>query len=207
MFQELEDEITSINSIYGEETLVQISSEPIILALTFPSQPAISLRVEFTTQYPDVPPSILGPQSVGGHVAKGEGTFLVELVRDVLPEVYTPGSPCIFELVEEVELRLQQLGLDGEVKENDAETARMGEGQDSSQQDDLLHFFAKQQLERSGADPPWTLSEVINEKKSAFVARCAPVNSVEEAKRYLTHLIATDKKVAKATHSKYIQRA
>lgn len=52
-----------------------------------------------------------------------------------------------------------------------------------------------------GDNPPWSLSEVISEKKSVFIARAAPVTSVEQAKQYLAHLLATDKKVAKATHN------
>lgn len=202
MSQELEDEITSINSIYGETTLVQVETEPLVLALTFPSQPAVSLRVEFTTQYPDVPPSILGPQSVGSDVAKGEGTVLVDLVRDVLPEVYTPGAPCIFDLVEEVELRLQKLSLEEGKKQTDEATIEMGGLQDSRHAHNQVHSNSEQQLKGLSEEPSWTLSDVINEKKSVFVARCAPVSSVEQAKQYFAHLLASDKKVAKATHSK-----
>lgn len=207
MSQELEDEITSINSIYGENTLVQVETEPLVLALTFPSQPAVSLRVEFTMQYPDVPPSILGPQSVGNDVAKGEGTILVELVRDVLPGIYTPGAPCIFDLVEEIELRLQKLGVVEEgKKQTDEVTEEMGDLQDSRHAHNQVHSAGEQQLKGLSDEPPWTLSDVINEKKSVFVARCAPVNSIKQAKQYLAHLLASDKKVAKATHSKYLKK-
>jgi putative IMPACT (imprinted ancient) family translation regulator len=45
------------------------------------------------------------------------------------------------------------------------------------------------------------LSDVVTEKKSVFLARAAEVHSVDEAKSYLAHLLATDKKAAKATHN------
>lgn len=56
-------------------------------------------------------------------------------------------------------------------------------------------------LDELGYPPPWTTSEPVSEKKSVFIARAAPVLSVDEAKSYLAHLLATDKKVAKATHN------
>ena len=58
-----------------------------------------------------------------------------------------------------------------------------------------------QVLDILGEEPPWTLSEVVTEKKSVFVARAAPVSSPDQAKQYLGHLLVTDKKVAKATHN------
>ena len=110
MSEELDDEVTSINSIYGEATLKKSSDEFNTYALAFPSQPGISVRIEFPEDYPDAPPSILGPQSTGENIAKGEGNYFVELVRDVFAEIYMPGAPCIFDLIEEVDARIQQLG-------------------------------------------------------------------------------------------------
>ena len=52
-----------------------------------------------------------------------------------------------------------------------------------------------------GDAPHWVLSDVVTEKKSVFLARAAEVHSVDEAKSYLAHLLATDKKAAKATHN------
>jgi hypothetical protein len=49
--------------------------------------------------------------------------------------------------------------------------------------------------------PNWVLSDVVTEKKSVFVGRAAHVTSLEQAQGYLDHLLATDKKVAAATHN------
>lgn len=49
--------------------------------------------------------------------------------------------------------------------------------------------------------PAWTLSDVVTEKKSVFVARAARVESRAQAEMYLNHLLATEKKVAAATHN------
>jgi putative IMPACT (imprinted ancient) family translation regulator len=49
--------------------------------------------------------------------------------------------------------------------------------------------------------PTWVMSEVITEKKSVFVGRAAHVTSLDQAKAYLDYLLASDKKVASATHN------
>jgi hypothetical protein len=203
MADELEDEVTSINAIYGEDTLVKEAGDDRILGLIFPSQPSISLRVEFPIDYPDAPPSILGTQSTGAGLAKGEGTSVLELVRDALAETYNPGVPCIFDLIQEVDSRIQELGLGASARSEVAQGAQEngqqgyvigGDGETGSD-------IPQQLLDDIGEEPPWTLSDVVTEKKSVFVARTAAVTSVDQAKQYLAHLLLTDKKVAKATHN------
>jgi hypothetical protein len=201
MSEELEDEVTSINSIYGEETLTKLADAYTGYGLNFPSQPGISIRIEFPETYPDAPPSVPGTQSVSGDLAKGQGTYFVQVVRDVLAEIYTPGAPCIFDLIEEVGARIQQLGSpsgSGSTCQQIAEA----DGQESnpSNRTDLSSDNA-QPIQTLGEEPPWTHTEVVTEKKSVFVARAAPVTSIDQAKQYLAHLLATDKKVAKATHN------
>lgn len=205
MSQELLDEITSINAIYSPSTLLSLP-EDLIYSLTLPSLPSISFRLSFPPDYPDAPPSILGTQTVGNYVAKGEGAVLVDLIRGVLSDVYTPGAPCIFDLIQESGERLHKHGMDqshaavGEKPQapeaNGATSCSSSILPDQSVSDDT-----QQRLEDAGDPPPWTLSDVITEKKSVFVARAAPVSSINQAKQFLAHLLATEKKVAKATHN------
>ena len=201
MSEELDDEVTSINSIYGEDTLKKISDDSKTYSITFPSQPGISVRIEFPEDYPDTPPSIPGTQSVGNEIAKGEGSYFVELVRDVFTETYTPGAPCIFDLIEEVGARVQQL----DPPQNSGNTRQQNPEEDGQQSTvsghEELSSNPPQLIQALGQEPPWTMSEAITEKKSVFVARAAAVHSIDQAKDYLAHLLATDKKVAKATHN------
>ncbi|KAH9809299.1 hypothetical protein Tdes44962_MAKER06159 [Teratosphaeria destructans] len=203
MSEELQDEVISINSIYNPTTLAKLPSPQLTYALTLPSQPSISVRIEFPPTYPDAPPSILGTQHVGDEVAKGAGTHLVELLRDVLSDIYTPGAPCIFDLVEESGQRLQDLGLDArepavqEQQDAEANGAPACHAAGERDSDEPM----PQSPEDLGAPPPWVLSDVITEKKSIFVARAAAVTSIDQAKQNLAHLLSTDKKVAKATHN------
>ncbi|KAK5166520.1 uncharacterized protein LTR77_008063 [Saxophila tyrrhenica] len=208
MSDEVQDEVTSINAIYGDDTLVQDQNLAAHYALTFPSQPSISLHIEFPPDYPDAPPSILGTKSTGDDVAKGEGSHLVSLTRDALAEIYTPGAACVFDLIEEVTTRLQQLGLDRSARPPEEQTAQTHGQAASSSSAPTTHHHQQQSSDAPqppdwdlAPPPPWTLSSVITEKKSIFLARCAPVTSVDQAKQYLTHLLSTDKKVAKATHN------
>ncbi|GAB7351116.1 hypothetical protein MBLNU459_g1578t1 [Dothideomycetes sp. NU459] len=199
----LEDEIVSINAIYSDSTLEILSQNPTICSLLLPGDDSISLRLEFPDTYPDAPPSILGTQSVGEHVGKGEGRHVVELSRNVLAEIYQPGSPCIFDLVEEVNARLQQYAEDGSQAQGVQEQQALE--RNGQQQDAVPSKHAEpdesQPLEVLDSEPPWILSDVFTEKKSVFVARAAAVSSPAEAKSFLHHLLATDKKVAKATHN------
>jgi hypothetical protein len=201
MSEELLDEITSINSIYGENTLVATSNDAGICALTLPIRSNISLRTEFPADYPDAPPSILGTQHIGDNVAKGEGQQIVDCIRAILAEIYIPGSPCIFDLIEEGGQKLQQLGLDTGSREEEQQTSQAnGQDQDSLGGQET-YSDEHQSLDDLGDAPPWVLSEVVTEKKSVFLARAAEVHSVEKAKAYLAHLLGTDKKAAKATHN------
>lgn len=207
----LGDEILSINAIYSESTLTLISSNPTVCALQLPGEHPISLRLEFPADYPDAPPSILGTQSVGENVGKGEGIQAVDISRNVLSEVYQPGSPCIFDLVEEVGQRLQQF-YESLAQRDQEQQASQGHGQQqhhlnsgngqSNQDERVPDEEAQQPMSYSlDKEPPWIMSDVFTEKKSVFVARAAHVSSPDEAKSYLHHLLATDKKVAKATHN------
>lgn len=205
MSQELLDEITSITAIYTPSTILSLA-EDLIYSLTLPPLPSISFRLSFPLDYPDAPPSILGTQSVGHDVAKGEGAALVDLVRDVLADVYTPGAPCIYDLIQETGERLHKLGLDrSHAPEGEKPRAPEANGATSCSSsnipDQAVSDDIQQPLEESADPPPWTLSDVITEKKSVFVARAAPVSSIDQAKKFLAHLLATDKKVAKATHN------
>jgi hypothetical protein len=202
MSEELLDEITSINSIYGDDTLTAIAEDSKIYALTLPIRSNISLRTEFPADYPDAPPSILGTQHIGDNVAKGEGQQIVDCIRAVLAEAYIPSSPCIFDLIEEGGQKLQQLGLDTGGAREEEQQAAQANGQDQDQYGGQESFSDEHQsLDDLGEAPPWVLSDVVTEKKSVFLARAAEVHSVDEAKSYLAHLLATDKKAAKATHN------
>lgn len=212
MSEDLQDEVTSINSIYGDDTLSSLEESSHLYTLSLPSQPNISIRIDFPPSYPDVPPSVLGTQHVGSETAKGEGTHVVELVREVLAEIYVPGSPCVFDLIEESGQRLQQHGLDQSSKDEESQAssqAAINHGQqfDDDEDDPEMTFSDIRRQEDSDdfglsdTPPPWTLSDAFTEKKSVFLARAAPVTSVSEAKSYLAHLLTTDKKAAKATHN------
>ena len=190
------DEQTSINSIYDPETLTPLSEAATLFALRLPSLPSIVLRVEFPANYPDAPPSVLGTQSVGEDVAKGVGTNVVHIVRDVLARSYVIGQPCIFDLVEEVRDEVEKvthLGMHNDEREQDT-----GHG---SQDPSAQIALTQHEMHDPGPEPPWIVAPPMTEKKSIFLARCAHVSSPAQARSYVTHLLATDKKAARATHN------
>jgi hypothetical protein len=183
----LDDELTSINSIYSENTLELIDEVNRIYTLRIPFYSSIVLRLEFPDNYPDAPPSILGTESVGVDAPKGMGKRVVELSREVLSQVYRPGEPCVFDLVEELNILL----------ENDEQAQATKESIDP----EIKLESESSNMADLGPEPPWTIMPAVTEKKSIFITRAAAVSSPEQAQKYLQHLLATDKKVARATHN------
>jgi hypothetical protein len=183
----LDDELTSINSIYDEKTLELVDLKTKICTLRLPSYSSVVLRVEFPHDYPDSPPSVLGTESVGDDAPRGMGKRIVELARDVITNVYRPGEPCIFDLVEGLNDILQ----DEDPLQQVDDSPGLLDGT-RAEQDDATAI---------GPKPAWTVSQQITEKKSVFVSRAVEVTSPDQAKKYLQHLLSTDKKVARATHN------
>jgi hypothetical protein len=216
MSEALQDEVISINAIYGPDTLIASADKPSsIFILSLPSRPDISLRVEFPKDYPDAPPVILGTQSVGR--SDGIGPALVDAFCDTLSEVYEPGIPCVFDVLEDAMGRIQALlGEPGTSKDALSPGPEEMDGQaPGAGTEDSTPADQSQQLNAAGESnagtgnessldtmaPPWFISEVVTEKKSVFVARAAAVTSVQQARSFVAHLLSTDKKVAKATHN------
>jgi hypothetical protein len=190
----IQDELTSINSIFEEDTLSPVDEDARLFSLRLPSLPSIVLRIEFPADYPDAPPSILGTQSVGQDVPKGMGSRAVDVVRNVLAEVYRPGEACIYDLLEDAKEALERAEQQGDIHLHDV----------TEEPDDEKKFDGQASLSSTveiGPEPPWIVAMPITEKKSVFLARVAPVSSPAQAKQYVAHLLATDKKAARATHN------
>jgi hypothetical protein len=193
MTEDLENEVEAINSIYGDRTLIPTDEEDIYI-LRLPGKDA-SLRLQFPIDYPATPPAVLGTQSSGEHTKKGEAAHVVDIFRDVLGKQYQPGDVCLFNVIEEINSSL--VSTTAAQIEDTESTACHQDAYDRPAGTPL----ANEHDIGSDGRPPWTLSDVIIELKSVFVARCAPVTSPDQAKLYLQHLLDSDKKVRSATHN------
>ncbi|KAF2125594.1 UPF0029-domain-containing protein [Dothidotthia symphoricarpi CBS 119687] len=189
----IQDELTSINSIFDEGTLSPIDEDARLFSLRLPSLTSVTIRIEFPADYPDAPPSILGTQSVGQDVPKGMGSRAVEIIRDVLAEVYRPGEACIYDLIEEVREALEKAEEQGDL--------HLSDHMDEQHVEEKEPQHLSPENADLGPEPPWIIAPPISEKKSVFLARVAPVSSPSQAKQCLAHLLTTDKKAARATHN------
>jgi Uncharacterized protein family UPF0029 len=188
MLEDLENEVEAINSIYGEGTLKAAETAGVYV-LQLPNTDA-SLRIQFVEDYPDAPPVLLGTQSAGEHTRKGGASYVLEMFREAVGRLFCPGEVCLYDVIEEVTATLSSQAH--QLAENDQSTQEEADlGEESSGTHSAIYL----------EEPPWTLSDVIVELKSVFIARCAPVSSPEQAKQFLQHLLSTNKKVAKATHN------
>jgi ubiquitin-protein ligase len=186
MNEDLQNEIEAINSIYGDGTLISAQTEGLHI-LRLPQQ-STSLRIQFPPDYPSAPPTVLGSESSGENARKGEAAYVAGTFRDALGRLFQPGEVCLFDAIEEVINLLASAAVDDELPGN-LEESRESELNESKRS------------ATSTVEPPWTLSDVVVEVKSIFVARCASVASPDQAKQYLQHLLESDKKVRSATHN------
>jgi hypothetical protein len=193
MTEDLENEVEAINSIYGDRTLIPTDEEDIYI-LHLPGRDA-SLRLQFPIDYPVTPPTVLGTQSSGEHTKKGDAAHVVDVFRDVLGKQYEPGDVCLFNVIEEI-----NSSLTSTTAAQIEDTERTACHQDACGSPAETPLANRHDVGSDG-QPPWTLSDVIIELKSVFVARCAPVTSPDQAKLYLQHLLDSDKKVRSATHN------
>ncbi|KAE8380773.1 aromatic amino acid aminotransferase [Aspergillus bertholletiae] len=216
---ELAEEIEAINAIYEPDTVtVTINSTtassstlnstldlgssgstgPLVatVKLRVPEHEHLSFILGFDASYPDTPPKVLGTASTA---SRGEGKVAVDVLEDILGRTYQPGAVCLFDVINEAVEVFKELNIGGsnnnEHKEQDEETDTPG-----LKAEDIASLSLK---EAFGLDSPpdWILSDVVTEKKSVFVGRAAHVTSLEQAQAYLDHLLATEKKVAAATHN------
>lgn len=194
MNQAREDEILSLNAIYGPDTLIisdETSDSSFSCILSIPNH-HVSLRLSFPSDYPNESPTIVGPASSGADVRKGEANEVAALARDVLSSCFHSGEPVLFDLLADLEPLMQT---------DDEQTVY---DQDDGVEEHLetQHSKCEAAVQDSVMTPPeWTVSAPSIEKKSVFVARACIAQSVDSAKAYIAHLLATDKKVARATHN------
>lgn len=189
MNEDLQNEVEVINSIYGDGSLVARSDHDVYV-LRLPQHDA-SLRLRFPPDYPSTPPAVLGTESSGEHTRKGDAAHIVEVFRDALGRLYQPGEVCLFDVVEEV----------NSVLPNAYKEQVEGSEELSAYKDEIASTSASTSGSRIDHEVPWTLSDVVVELKSVFIARSAPVSSPDQAKLYLQHLLDSDKKVRSATHN------
>ncbi|KAI1262550.1 RWD repeat domain-containing protein [Xylariaceae sp. FL1019] len=193
MSDEFRDEVEAINSIYGDGCLIP-SDQTNIYILTPPGE-SVSLRIEFPSDYPAIPPTVIGPNSTGQSGRKGDAARELDIFCSALENVYQPGAVCLFDAIEELERLLEEhAAIEPQTDKSDIEESTQNEYSESSANSEI-------QNELLTKDPPWILSDPVIEQRSTFLARCAVVSSTAEAEAYVQHLLASDKKIRSATHN------
>ncbi|KAL5364252.1 ribosomal protein S5 domain 2-type protein [Aspergillus floccosus] len=217
---DLAEEIEAINAIYDPDTITvtgtgaptaptldlgattttttsSSSSTPTTtITLQIPEHPHLSFILRFEASYPDTRPQIVGTASTA---ARGEGKLAVDVLEDIVQRTHQPGAVCLFDVLSEAVEAFHELNIGGTTTEpasQDATTPKESE----VDQTDIARLSLRDAF---GIEhpPEWVLSEVVTEKKSVFVGRAARVTSLAQARGFLDYLLATEKKVAAATHN------
>ncbi|KAJ5524500.1 hypothetical protein N7494_011150 [Penicillium frequentans] len=184
------------------------------ITLQLPGQPHLSFIIGFGETYPETRPVIRGTASTA---ARGEGKIAIDVLEDIVQRTWQPGAVCLFDVISEAVEVFPELNIGGSKDSEQTgaadSTSTYGSSlsQATTKADDSTTgttevaegFGALSLKDAFGLDSPpdWILSDVVTEKKSAFVARAARVSNLAQAQAYLDHLTATDKKVAVASHN------
>lgn len=226
--RDLAEEIEAINAIYEPDTITisqsastsnntlnlgsaGSSNDPAqtTVTLQLPGQPHLSFLIGFGASYPETQPYILGTASTA---ARGEGKIAVDVLEDIVQRTWQPGAVCLFDVISEAVEVFPELNIGGN-KESEQLSGMTestpGQSSDSNDKFDEEitlsneEFAALSLKDAFGLDSPpdWILSDVVTEKKSAFLARAVHVKDLAQAQAFLDHLTATDKKVAMASHN------
>jgi hypothetical protein len=167
MVSELIEEVESINAIYENST---INVGPNIYEITIPDT-SYKVRLSFPSKYPQVPPQLL---SIKGPRTNRDDSETLQILKEVIDEVFSAGMVCIFDFMESAK---ELLNADEElVLEDNIETK------------DIDPFTG------------WHSTEQTVDRKSVFIGYSAPATSKEEAIRMIDQL-KQDKRIARASHN------
>ncbi|KAL8675720.1 MAG: hypothetical protein Q9186_007653, partial [Xanthomendoza sp. 1 TL-2023] len=196
MIEDIDDEVKAINSIYGEDTFrkASIPSAPEDYLLAIP-QHEVTIRLWIPSQYPAACLRTTAVEGVGSTSQKGYGNHVLETARQVVQGVFVPGQVCIFDLLQELEQRLDEesatedclVGASQKLEDDQGSNARVSQEPDNSN--------------GTIPSPQWTVSNSVTEKKSVFLARACAITSTLDVQSAVMHLLSTDKRAGKATHN------
>ncbi|KAL4942759.1 hypothetical protein BDV06DRAFT_211581 [Aspergillus oleicola] len=226
---DLAEEIEAINAIYDPDTITisnastfaastldlgggsggnsnsaAATTTTTTIKLQIPNHANLSFLLSFESNYPDTLPRILGTASTA---ARGEGKIAVDVLEDILSRTYQPGAVCLFDIINEAIETFGVLGIGTNEEPSTTADKTTTTAADASTSDDLDNLttttasLTLHEILGLSEPPPWIISDVITEKKSVFVGRAAHVTRLDQAKAFLDYLLASDKKVASATHN------
>jgi hypothetical protein len=203
---DLAEEIEAINAIYEPDTITVTSiptnatntldlgtshsngAHTTKITLQIPEQQHLSFIIGFEASYPESKPTVLGTASTA---ARGEGKIAIDVLEDIIQRTWQAGAVCLFDVISEAVEKFPELSIGTQDEANTNAIEPEPETPDRMPSPGI----------ELTSPPEWILSDVISEKKSVFVGRVARVNSLAQAQAFLDHLIATDRKVAAATHN------
>ena len=187
MSEDLANEIEAIRSIFGHDVLRE-ADIALVYILSIPNREA-SVRVLFPSDYPESVPRLLGTERTGAQARKGYGSHVLDIARATLLSVFIPGSVCLFDLLQELEIALAEESI-----------GQQSLPPDPKEDGSLVPSAVPSDTCGLGEDPHWFISSPITEKKSTFMARACTVTSPAQAQACVARLLE-DKRAAKATHT------
>lgn len=191
--QELQDELEAIRAIYPD-TISEVV--PQVFNLKIPNHEYLTIQMSFPDIYPEQRPSLV--QIFADDNRFFDIGYLERNFQELLLNTFHVGEVVIFELFANLEEFLEVYEKDHQNTQEQAATQKL-----VSLDESVINSLAAEELMPVvDLDPfkGWIQSDTITDRGSTFIGFSREVHSVEEAVRYI-ELLATDKKIARATHN------
>ena len=216
----VEDELEVLSSIYGDD-FARLGSASFTITLPHPT-PSVVLHISLPSSYPTAPPAVAATLS-SASVARVDDEAVQAVVQRVWREA--AGEVCCYQAVEAVKelldtqrqhtadelpaaevdgsLNAHEAEADeevGEANEHDQTVAHYSDDEHQQPAHDTRRQRAPQQQPHAALPAGFTTGPPHTDRKSVFVAHCAPVHSGADVAQLVSYLRAHPK-LSRATHN------
>lgn len=196
MADELADEVTAIDSIFPESTC---EIAPFVYRFKIPGTNEVEVEITFPKEYPQEIPKV--NQVISHDMIKfSDNNYLQRNIQSTLTRVFHKGEVCIFELLSELEVFLEEYKSNRE--RDSAETAQRLALENDQQRTKSPQVETQKPVETIQVDPfeGWIASEPLIDRGSTFIGFSREVHSLDETQEALD-LLTLDRKILRATHN------
>ncbi|KAI5968726.1 hypothetical protein CANMA_002162 [Candida margitis] len=189
---ELSDEISAIEAIYPDSVT---SEGPRVYTFTIPNHELIKIQVNFPMTYPGKGPESLSIDN-DDKLGYMDTTYLEKIAKSFVDKSFVPGQVFMYELLTQLSEFLDEY-LRDRIASNVIESKN-----EELENKQIHHESSVAEAPEEVADKTtdWVKSDIINDRRSTFIAYAREVENLEEASMHLESLLS-DKKVSKAAHN------
>lgn len=195
MSKPLDEELDAINAIYPEIT-TQIDSQTYNFVV--PNNKDVQVQLRFPPTYPNDIPNLI-KVIVDNPIKYNDIKYLQQFVNSKLHKVFVPSEVCLFELLSELDMELDQNITNQAPNRIHNEPPN---GSESSHSKLTVPNEGTSKTSNPTVDPldGWIQSEPLIDRGSTFIGFTRKTQSIQQAQTFFETLVS-DKKISKAAHN------